>query len=155
MKVNTIKFNLLRNKAIWLIGIAVPVLLLMVLCIYQIGWERIDVTQISTQQQEEILSAYNLNTDGQEKVEEFFRVSYTTDVYFVIRLSGISDVKQWCENNSLWEKEEFSNLPMVFHNQRYAQQRIYIDSDAVYVSCLYENIPAVGELFFELYDRQQ
>lgn len=120
-------------------------------CLYTIGWEKEIINSLGVDEQLKIAEEYGIVLNNDEKIDEFLFVPYITDKYYVIKIVGVNDVDAWCKRNSSWDAEKFNNKLMILDNKRYASQRIFIDSNCIYVSCLYENNPDIEEFFSKIY----
>lgn len=120
--------------------------------IYQLGWIRSTLENLTEDQSQAILSAYGLELSGGEYVESFLRTEYMNEVFYVIELAEMDNPDNWAQQNMSWQTETLSKS-VLFRNKCFSQQRIYIDQNGrIFVSCFCENLPLVGELFLEYSD---
>lgn len=141
------------TKKIVILCTSIMILFIIIPFIYQLGWEKDVLKNLTQEQSDSVLEAYDLVITGKEHVESFSRICYMDDVYFVIEITGAENVESLAAQNTEWEtqKTSFSLLNIIFPNRRYSSQRIYIDGNRkILVSCFHENKKAVKELFSSL-----
>ena len=152
MKLMTKTKNIRKTLNIIVIIIAVSFFLFIAFdCIYIFGWTKKTVNNLKQSDQQQIISAYGLELHNDEYISSLTFLSYGFEKYYVIKINNIDNVKTWASNYSSWVVEDFDKRPMIFDNKRYANQRIYLSDECVYVSVLSENNSQISSIFTKLY----
>ena len=119
------------KKNIITVLVIIPGIILFLLLfstVYILGWIKKSVNDITISMQNQIIQAYDINLNGNEVIEKFERREYFGNAYYAIKITGVENIKKWCEDNPTYYVKTFKKGGTLFNNSKYAHiKTILID----------------------------